>query len=207
MSATGGCGPGPASGSGSGSSNPRKFSEKIALHTQRQAEETAAFQEVMMDITSTRLQAQKLRLSRTQGLYYGGSLPNVNQIGRSPQDFQGSFPSTLESNRSTRHHGLVERVQRDRRFISPVRPYRNRQVSFSLLSDLNLQVSFSLLSDLNLQVSFSLLSDLNLQVDSSPYNSAYLSPPPDPSWRRNWSGNFPGDKSQLFRLPTTALNR
>ncbi|KAM4579920.1 CREB-regulated transcription coactivator 2 isoform 1-T1 [Odontesthes bonariensis] len=151
MSATGsgGCGPGPGSGSGAGSgaSNPRKFSEKIALHTQRQAEETAAFQEVMMDITSTRLQAQKLRLSRTQP-YYGGSLPNVNQIGRMPQDFQGSFPSTLESHRSTRHHGLVERVQRDRRFISPVRPYRNRQ------------------------------------VDNSLYNSAYLSPPPDASWRR-----------------------
>ncbi|XP_063736120.1 CREB-regulated transcription coactivator 2 isoform X2 [Eleginops maclovinus] len=170
MSASGtGCGP--ASGPGSGASNPRKFSEKIALHTQRQAEETAAFQEVMMDITSTRLQAQKLRLARTQGPYYGGSLPNVNQIGRIPQDFQGSFPSSLESTRSTRHHGLVERVQRDRRFISPVRPYRNRQ------------------------------------VDNSPYNSAYLSPPPDPSWRRNWSGNFPGDKSQLFRLPVTALNR
>nr|XP_020473025.1 CREB-regulated transcription coactivator 2-like isoform X2 [Monopterus albus] len=170
---TGGCGPGPGptSGTGSGASNPRKFSEKIALHTQRQAEETAAFQEVMMDITSTRLQAQKLRLARSQGPYYGGSLPNVNQIGRNPQDFQGPFPSTLESSRLTRHHGLVERVQRDRRFISPVRPYRNRQ------------------------------------VDSSPYNSAYLSPPPDPSWRRNWSGNFHGDKSQLFRLPTTALNR
>ncbi|XP_026172457.1 CREB-regulated transcription coactivator 2 isoform X2 [Mastacembelus armatus] len=170
---TGGCGPGPgpASGTGSGASNPRKFSEKIALHTQRQAEETAAFQEVMMDITSTRLQAQKLRLARSQGLCYGGSLPNVNQIGRNPQDFQGSFPSTLESNRSTRHHGLVERVQRDRRFISPGRPYRNRQ------------------------------------VDSSPYNAGLLSAPPDPSWRRNWSGNFHGDKSQLFRLPTTALNR
>lgn len=59
MSATdvGGCGPGagPSSGAGSGASNPRKFSEKIALHTQRQAEETAAFQEVMMDITSTRV--------------------------------------------------------------------------------------------------------------------------------------------------------
>lgn len=57
MSATGsgGCGPGPASGPGAGASNPRKFSEKIALHTQRQAEETAAFQEVMMDITSTRV--------------------------------------------------------------------------------------------------------------------------------------------------------
>uniref|UniRef100_A0A674CTP5 CREB regulated transcription coactivator 2 n=1 Tax=Salmo trutta TaxID=8032 RepID=A0A674CTP5_SALTR len=139
MSATdvGGCGPGagPSSGAGSGASNPRKFSEKIALHTQRQAEETAAFQEVMMDITSTR----------------------------------GLFHSNLDSSRSTRHHGLVERVQRDRRFISPVRPYR--------------------------------------RVDSSPYNSAYLSPPPDTSWRRNCSGNFPGDKSQLFRLPTMALNR
>ncbi|XP_017260587.2 CREB-regulated transcription coactivator 2, partial [Kryptolebias marmoratus] len=173
MSATGsgGPGPGPSSGTGSGASNPRKFSEKIALHTQRQAEETAAFQEVMMDISSTRLQAQKLRLARSQGPYYGGSLPNVNQIGRNPQDFQGSFQSSLESNRLTRHHGLVERVQRDRRFVSPVRPYRNRQ------------------------------------VDNSLYNSAYLSPPPDASWRRNWSGNFPGDKSQLFRLPTTALNR
>uniref|UniRef100_A0A3Q4H2F1 Transducer of regulated CREB activity N-terminal domain-containing protein n=1 Tax=Neolamprologus brichardi TaxID=32507 RepID=A0A3Q4H2F1_NEOBR len=62
MSATGsgGCGPGPASGAGSGASNPRKFSEKIALHTQRQAEETAAFQEVMMDITSTRVTIDRL---------------------------------------------------------------------------------------------------------------------------------------------------
>ncbi|MEQ2179500.1 hypothetical protein GOODEAATRI_025607 [Goodea atripinnis] len=63
MSATGlggpGPGPGPATGSGSGASNPRKFSEKIALHTQRQAEETAAFQEVMMDITSTRVSVRR----------------------------------------------------------------------------------------------------------------------------------------------------
>ncbi|KAI5618251.1 CREB-regulated transcription coactivator 2-like [Silurus asotus] len=168
----GACGPGPGAGSAhvSGVSNPRKFSEKIALHTQRQAEETAAFQEVMMDITSTRIQAQKVRLARTQGPYYGGSLPNVNQIGRNMADLQGSFHSTLESNRSTRHHGLVERVPRDRRFASPSRPYRRH-------------------------------------MDSSYCNSAYLSPPPDPSWRRNWSSNFSMDKNPLFRLPTTALNR
>uniref|UniRef100_A0A8C6NPT2 Transducer of regulated CREB activity N-terminal domain-containing protein n=1 Tax=Nothobranchius furzeri TaxID=105023 RepID=A0A8C6NPT2_NOTFU len=65
MSATGSGGPGPgtgpSSGSGSGASNPRKFSEKIALHTQRQAEETAAFQEVMMDITSTRVSVKRRR--------------------------------------------------------------------------------------------------------------------------------------------------
>uniref|UniRef100_A0A4W4HDJ2 Transducer of regulated CREB activity N-terminal domain-containing protein n=1 Tax=Electrophorus electricus TaxID=8005 RepID=A0A4W4HDJ2_ELEEL len=50
-------GPGrwPGTGSASFTCNPRKFSEKIALHNQRQAEDTAAFQEVMMDITSTRV--------------------------------------------------------------------------------------------------------------------------------------------------------
>uniref|UniRef100_A0A672LWL0 Transducer of regulated CREB activity N-terminal domain-containing protein n=1 Tax=Sinocyclocheilus grahami TaxID=75366 RepID=A0A672LWL0_SINGR len=62
--------------------------ELIEIHTQRQAEETAAFQEVMMDLSSTRIQAQKVRLARTQGPYYGGSLPNVNQIGRSASELQ-----------------------------------------------------------------------------------------------------------------------
>ncbi|RXM93686.1 CREB-regulated transcription coactivator 1 [Acipenser ruthenus] len=36
------------------SNNPRKFSEKIALHNQKQAEETAAFDEVMKDLSITR---------------------------------------------------------------------------------------------------------------------------------------------------------
>lgn len=30
--------------------NPRKFSEKIALHNQKQAEETAAFEEIMREV-------------------------------------------------------------------------------------------------------------------------------------------------------------
>ncbi|MGH0173222.1 UNVERIFIED_CONTAM: hypothetical protein FKN15_064852, partial [Acipenser sinensis] len=36
------------------------------------------------------LQAQKVRLAQCQGTYYGGSLPNVNQIGNSTSEFQ--FP-------------------------------------------------------------------------------------------------------------------
>ncbi|ROL53504.1 CREB-regulated transcription coactivator 2 [Anabarilius grahami] len=117
------------------------------------------------------VQAQKVRLARTQGPYYGGSLPNVNQIGRNASELQGSFHSPLDSSRSTRHHGLVERVHRDRRFVSPSRPYRR-------------------------------------QMDNSHSSAVYLSPPLDPSWRRNWNSNFPWDKSQIFhQLPTAALNR
>ncbi|KAE8294042.1 CREB-regulated transcription coactivator 1 [Larimichthys crocea] len=109
------------------SNNPRKFSEKIALHNQKQAEETAAFEEVMKDLNITRaarLQLQKtqyLQLGQNRGQYYGGSLPNVNQIGNGNIDlpFQNSV---LDTSRTTRHHGLVERVYRDRnRITSPHR--------------------------------------------------------------------------------------
>ncbi|KAB0396298.1 hypothetical protein E2I00_015533 [Balaenoptera physalus] len=72
----------------------------------------------MMDIGSTRLQAQKLRLAYTRSSHYGGSLPNVNQIGCGLAEFQSPLHSPLDSSRSTRHHGLVERVQRDPRRMS-----------------------------------------------------------------------------------------
>ncbi|MGH0141456.1 UNVERIFIED_CONTAM: hypothetical protein FKN15_073769 [Acipenser sinensis] len=38
--------------------------------------------------TGFMLQAQKVRLARCQDTYYGGSLPNVNQIGNSTSEFQ-----------------------------------------------------------------------------------------------------------------------
>ncbi|XP_047224143.1 CREB-regulated transcription coactivator 1 isoform X3 [Girardinichthys multiradiatus] len=141
------------------SNNPRKFSEKIALHNQKQAEETAAFDEVMKDLSITRaarLQLQDtkyLQMGSSRGQYYGGSLPNVNQVGNGSADvpFQNSG---LDTNRSTRHHGLVDRVYRDRnRITSP-----NRKP----LS----------------------IDKHGRQIDSCPYGSVYLSPPPDTSWRR-----------------------
>ncbi|MFT7816442.1 CREB-regulated transcription coactivator 3 isoform X1 [Arapaima gigas] len=160
---------------GSGASNPRKFSEKIALHNQKQAEETRAFEQLMTDLTVSRVQFQKIQqLRQTRAQYYGGSLPNVNQIGNASTDFQSPFPSGLDSVRGTRHHGLVERVHRERsRINSPHRrpmDKHGRQISFT-----------------------------------SPYGTVYLSPPPDNSWRReqqSWSGEKrPGFRliSQLNR--------
>ncbi|XP_053133462.1 CREB-regulated transcription coactivator 2 isoform X2 [Hemicordylus capensis] len=77
-----------------------------------------------------RLQAQKLRLAHSRGPYYSGSLPNVNQIGSGASEFQGPLHSPLDSARGTRHHGLVERVQRDpRRMVSPLRRYMRQMDS------------------------------------------------------------------------------
>nr|XP_028569915.1 CREB-regulated transcription coactivator 1 isoform X5 [Podarcis muralis] len=162
------------------SNNPRKFSEKIALHNQKQAEETAAFEEVMKDLSLTRahrLQLQKnqyLQLGQTRGQYYGGSLPNVNQIGSSAMDlpFQTPFQSSgLDTSRTTRHHGLVDRVYRDRNRLGS--PHR-RPLS---------------------------VDKHGRQVDSCPYGTVYLSPPSDTSWRRT---NSDSALHQSTMTPTQA---
>ncbi|KAL1772777.1 CREB-regulated transcription coactivator 1 [Sigmodon hispidus] len=162
------------------SNNPRKFSEKIALHNQKQAEETAAFEEVMKDLSLTRaarLQLQKsqyLQLGPSRGQYYGGSLPNVNQIGSSTMDlsFQTAFQSSgLDTSRTTRHHGLVDRVYRERgRLGSPHR----RPLS---------------------------VDKHGRQADSCPYGAVYLSPPADSSWRRT---NSDSALHQSTMTPTQA---
>ncbi|XP_022253081.1 CREB-regulated transcription coactivator 3-like isoform X2 [Limulus polyphemus] len=69
--------------------NPRKFSEKIALHNQKQAEETAAFEQVMREVLGAKrvvYQKQQLLINQSLGSYRGGSLPNVNQISNSSGD-------------------------------------------------------------------------------------------------------------------------
>uniref|UniRef100_A0A672JQC4 CREB regulated transcription coactivator 1 n=1 Tax=Salarias fasciatus TaxID=181472 RepID=A0A672JQC4_SALFA len=99
-----------------------------------------------MQFYFAQLQLQKtqyLQLGQNRGQYYGGSLPNVNQIGNGNIDlpFQNSV---LDTSRTTRHHGLVERVYRDRnRITSPHRrplsvDKHGRQISFQLYLAINL---------------------------------------------------------------------
>lgn len=157
-------------GPASGGSNPRKFSEKIALHNQKQAEETRAFEQVMTELTVSRVQFQKvqqLRLSQSRTQFYGGSLPNVNQMCDTSAENQG-FPAGLDSVRGTRHHGLVERVHRDRTRISS--PHSHRR------------------------------TDKHRHCENSPYGAVYLSPPPDNSWRRDQSSSWIEDKRPGLRL-------
>jgi len=49
---------------GTGGSNPRKFSEKIALHNQKQAEETRAFEQLMTDLNVSRVNSNYVMILR-----------------------------------------------------------------------------------------------------------------------------------------------
>lgn len=86
MATAGANGPGSATAA---ASNPRKFSEKIALQKQRQAEETAAFEEVMMDIGSTRVRGR--RGSGSRGRSPGAGRREAGR-GRAPPRGRRSGP-------------------------------------------------------------------------------------------------------------------
>ncbi|XP_067824747.1 CREB-regulated transcription coactivator 1-like [Heptranchias perlo] len=113
----------------------------------------AAFEYAVLQLQKS----QYLQLGQSRGQCYGGSLPNVNQIGSTTLHlpFQTPFQSSaLDTSRSTRHHGLVDRVYRDRNRLGS--PHR-RAIP---------------------------VDKHGRQADSCPYGSIYLSPPPDTSWRR-----------------------
>ncbi|RUS70806.1 hypothetical protein EGW08_021426, partial [Elysia chlorotica] len=134
--------------------NPRKFSEKIALHTQKQAEETAAFEAILQEVNSAtrdppRYQKQQ-HIAPTLGTYRGGSLPNVNQISANQSiDLQATLQhlDDMKQGRPVLAHGRQDRLRQQ------IGPHRRNFPP-------------------------------DKRIDSSPYGSAYhLSPPPDTSWR------------------------
>ena len=142
-------------------SNPRKFSEKIALHNQKQAEETAAFESIMRDVSGvTRvptMQKQHLQLQQNISTQYrAGSLPNVNQMvtNSSHVDLQTALQH-LEDMRGPMPNRMDNRFHASRDRGRPVGPHRR---GFPILD--------------------------KSRTNCSPYGSAYLSPPPDTSWRR-----------------------
>ncbi|XP_026729920.1 CREB-regulated transcription coactivator 2-like isoform X1 [Trichoplusia ni] len=62
--------------------NPRKFSEKIALHHQKQAEETAAFEKIMREVSDATQKPEELPLTNQYGM--GGGRSGGTSPSRSP---------------------------------------------------------------------------------------------------------------------------
>ncbi|KAI1301802.1 CREB-regulated transcription coactivator 1 [Halotydeus destructor] len=162
--------------------NPRKFSEKIALHNQKQAEETAAFEQIMREVIgATRVssgpqanvalptQPQPIRnnhlnINQSVGtLRTAGSLPNVNRIA---EHSSINLRDALD-NLDAMQHG---RETRERT--------RTHSPGASVISRSgHLHTGNGLVSSSN-NVREHRRSDTR-----SPYSQPYLSPP-DTNWRR-----------------------
>ncbi|XP_076267746.1 CREB-regulated transcription coactivator isoform X2 [Rhynchophorus ferrugineus] len=130
--------------------NPRKFSEKIALHTHRQAEETAAFEKIMKEVSDVKVASphldrvsqskNTLRISPAQnqslGAFRGGSLPDVS--APRPPDKRASTTAARPSDKinkpneespQTRMINQTTRQSRTRSPVGPIRSTRDRKPS------------------------------------------------------------------------------
>ncbi|XP_021712386.1 CREB-regulated transcription coactivator 1-like isoform X2 [Aedes aegypti] len=151
--------------------NPRKFSEKIALHNQKQAEETAEFERIMREVSDvTSKVSRSVNLAPTLGAlgaFRGGSLPNVNNDNDNFQE-KGDETTTLTELKSYTQLESVKHKKeapksntpnhsRESRGRTPGGPMRNRQSSRN--------------------------------HDTSPYgnNSVHLIPPMENNWHRSIS--------------------
>lgn len=103
------------------STSPRKFSEKIALHQQKQAEGNAAFNQIMSDVSYfTKNNPQQL--VPNPRFHRGNSLPNVNQLGN--QSLQTAHLTLDDKNASGRPgENRVHRTQRKVHMRHGTAPY------------------------------------------------------------------------------------
>ncbi|KAK6624746.1 hypothetical protein RUM44_011606 [Polyplax serrata] len=147
--------------------NPRKFSEKIALHNQKQAEETARFEQIMREVSDATnkmnsLAKQHLHISPTLGSFRGGSLPNVNHVASNTVENKvGLQILSLTTDRPNASH-LEELNKSGRADAQVVYRDRGRSVGVGPMRS----------------------RPIEKRIDTSPYGGAYLSPPPDTNWRR-----------------------
>ncbi|XP_063366434.1 CREB-regulated transcription coactivator 3 [Cydia amplana] len=158
--------------------NPRKFSEKIALHNQKQAEETAAFEKIMREVsdatnkvnTSSRRERVKapkpaetndsmLRPAQPGlGSFRSGSLPNV----AAPQASAEPENAKPEEVTLATQYGMGGGRSGG---ASPSRSPTQRGRASSSVGPMR--------------------RPADRRHDTSPYGSTvYLSPPPDSNWRR-----------------------
>ncbi|XP_059619478.1 CREB-regulated transcription coactivator 1-like isoform X2 [Phlebotomus argentipes] len=139
--------------------NPRKFSEKIALLQQKQAEETAAFEKIMREVSDATSKPDEATLAQF-GLgmnhatmmdgtnFKGGGNASGSPGGGGTGASSNNNSTCASSNQATHHVSRVRNVG-----VGPMRRPADRK------------------------------------IDTSPYsnNIAYLSPPSDSSWRRTSS--------------------
>nr|XP_018901448.1 PREDICTED: CREB-regulated transcription coactivator 1-like isoform X3 [Bemisia tabaci] len=155
--------------------NPRKFIEKIALHNQKQLEETAEFEKIMREVSAaTRSETsqqnnQHLRINPSLGSFHGGSLPNVNHVAHKKTSSTVDLKAALNNLEEMQGGGVTGPAYRERGRsmgvgVGPMRASRPAE----------------------------------RRTDTSPYSSGpFLSPPSQDGWRRTNSDSALHQSTQM----------
>ncbi|XP_045452747.1 CREB-regulated transcription coactivator 3 [Melitaea cinxia] len=158
--------------------NPRKFSEKIALHNQKQAEETAAFEKIMREVSDA---TNKVNSSSRRAKVKAPPEPEVVEILVQTQQGLGTFRSGSLPNVAAPEPPTTKPEVTKPEETPLVSPYgisgRSGGTSPTPRSPGQRGRASSSVGPMR--------RPADRKHDTSPYGStAYLSPPPDSSWRR-----------------------
>ncbi|XP_033213367.1 CREB-regulated transcription coactivator 1-like isoform X2 [Belonocnema kinseyi] len=175
-------------------SNPRKFSEKIALLNQKQAEETAAFEAIMREVSDVTCRVASASSSV-------GASPTGSGVPEAPLSVKSAGASPPQSSSKHLHINLGNQFRPGGSL-----PNVNNNVNISAAKDPS--ATSAAIHSIDLKTALSNLEEMQQNAlsyrgnergrsigggpvrsrpmekrhDTSPYN--YLSPPPPDTWRR-----------------------
>ncbi|XP_055698063.1 CREB-regulated transcription coactivator 1 isoform X3 [Phlebotomus papatasi] len=178
--------------------NPRKFSEKIALLQQKQAEETAAFEKIMREVSDATSKVSR-SLAPGLGAFRGGSLPNVsaqNQMDSEQSVIKSEKPDEatlaqfgLGMNHTTMMDGTNFKGGGTTSGTGGGGGGTGANSNNNSTCASSNQTTHHVSRVRNVGVG-PMRRPADRKIDTSPYSSnniAYLSPPSDSSWRRTSS--------------------
>ncbi|XP_008554593.1 CREB-regulated transcription coactivator 1 isoform X2 [Microplitis demolitor] len=177
--------------------NPRKFSEKIALLNQKQAEETAAFEAIMRevsDVTSRVASASSSVGASPTGSGVPETPLSVKSAGASPPQSSGSKHLHISIGNQFRAGGSLPNVNNN---IENRDTAKDPSPNSAAIHSIDLKTALNNLEEMqhnpmmyrgtergrSLGVGPMRSRPMEKRYDTSPYSGTYLSPPPD-TWRR-----------------------
>ncbi|XP_057323977.1 CREB-regulated transcription coactivator 1-like isoform X5 [Microplitis mediator] len=177
--------------------NPRKFSEKIALLNQKQAEETAAFEAIMRevsDVTSRVASASSSVGASPTGSGVPETPLSVKSAGASPPQSSGSKHLHINIGNQFRAGGSLPNVNNN---IENRDTAKDPSPNSAAIHSIDLKTALNNLEEMqhnpmmyrgtergrSLGVGPMRSRPMEKRYDTSPYSGTYLSPPPD-TWRR-----------------------
>ncbi|XP_044576784.1 CREB-regulated transcription coactivator 1-like isoform X5 [Cotesia glomerata] len=177
--------------------NPRKFSEKIALLNQKQAEETAAFEAIMRevsDVTSRVASASSSVGASPTGSGVPETPLSVKSAGASPPQSSGSKHLHINIGSQYRAGGSLPNVNNN---IENRDTTKDPSPNSVAIHSIDLKTALNNLEEMqhnpmmyrgtergrSVGVGPMRSRPMEKRYDTSPYSGTYLSPPPD-TWRR-----------------------